>query len=245
MTKETIFELYDHLKIGANETCQKCISHNSTSFSKPMSLWYVGTQFKDDSQKILFVGKVARGTILSEKSTSKNFLDVTNEGERFISQNKWAFWSYTRNILENVYGNCDEGVQKTAFSNLIKCNDSLGKDKTLKSTKNYCLNELGVFWKEVAILNPKKIIFYTGKSYDSYIEKYMPSLKFKDISDKTSYIYIGAKKMPYWHRTFFDKNNNVILEFLRVGHPERKKKKEFVLTIENWIKGTNNSLNNA
>ena len=41
--------------------------------------------------------------------------------------------------------------------------------------------------------------------------------------------------MPWWHREFYTENNKLELEFLRIGHPERKKKVDFVNKVVDWI----------
>jgi hypothetical protein len=41
--------------------------------------------------------------------------------------------------------------------------------------------------------------------------------------------------MPYWDRMFYDKSNNNLISFLRVGHPQGKNAIDFVKNISEWI----------
>lgn len=234
MSLDKIFDLYGKLELGKNSICKKCVSINGSSFSKPISIWKVGKNFPEDEYKILFVGKVARG------NTTKNiidglFIDSTKLGDQLLTTCKWPYWSYTRKIIENLYGTIETGKENVAFSNLIKCNSSMTTDKSENLIKKYCIDELKVIWREIEILRPKKIIFYTNWDYDNFIEGFRPTDNFEDIKNNKHKIKIGAKNMPYWNRVFYDNNGAVLLEFLRIGHPERKKKSEFVNKITNWI----------
>lgn len=236
MTKEEIFDSYKNLNLGKNPICERCIeSNNSSFFSKPISVWKIGDDFQNESNKILFVGKVHRGANLGPMINDL-FQDATKVGNNLLEYNSWAYWSYTREIIKSVHGNIKEGKEKIAFTNLIKCNNSQTTDETTEFTKKSCLSDLKVVWNEIKILKPNKIIFYTNTDYDNYILNYKPSENFKDLTDRHKKIKIGAKYMPWWNRVFYDENRNVITEFLRVGHPERLKKAEFVSKLANWAK---------
>jgi len=237
--KDQIFQLYNFIEIGKNETCQRCIKSNKESdfeLSAPISAWIVGENFKNDKHKILFVGKVARGDN-DDIGQIKNglFRDATNLGESLLRNSSWAYWSYTRAIVEKLYQDIQIGIENIAFTNLIKCNNSPTVDMTTWETKQLCLNELKVFWKELELLKPKKVIFYTNWEYDNFIDDYKRERKFEDKSNRNHRVQIGAKQMPWWNRVFYDSNGKKEWEFLRIGHPERKKKNEFTQRVYEWI----------
>lgn len=238
MTLEKIFEFYNEIELGRNSICNKCIrlnTKNNTNLSKPISIWKVGENYKTDKHKILFVGKVARG-LKTETEENELFIDSSKLGNDFLINKSWPYWSYTRDIIKNVYGNIEIGKENIAFSNLIKCNDSMTTDNTTCYTKTFCIGELKVIWEEINILKPKRIIFYTHRGYDDFISDFRPTNNFKDVENQKFSIKIGAKKMPWWNRIFYDDNDMFVTEFLRIGHPERKKKIEFVKKVSDWIK---------
>tara|TARA_R110002124_G_scaffold48026_4_gene142192 strand:+ start:14703 stop:15416 length:714 start_codon:yes stop_codon:yes gene_type:complete len=234
MTTDKIFEFYNEIKLGQNDICRRCMESNNTSFfSKPISIWKVGKAFKTEPNKILFVGKVHRGSKLGP-IVNNLFEDVTNIGNQFLESNSWAYWSYTREIIKAVHGDIKNGKEKIAFTNLVKCSNSITKDRTTNHTKRSCLSELKVVWKEIEILKPTKIIFFTNTDYDHYILNFKPSENFKDIKNNSNKVKIGKKYMPWWNRVFFDENGKVFTEFLRIGHPERLKKVDFINKVSNW-----------
>ena len=214
--KEKIFNYYNKINLGQNDICRKCNeSNNSSSFSKPISIWKVGKEFNTETNRILFVGKVHRGDLEYEPTINYLFKDSTKRGDYLLRESSWAYWSYTREIIKTIYGSFENGKEKIAFTNLIKCNKSLSIDKTTDFTKKSCLSDLKVIWKEIEILRPTKIIFYSHTDYDKYLLDFKPSEFFKDITNEHNKERIGAKYMPWWERVFFDQNESVLTEFLR------------------------------
>lgn len=59
--EKQIFDIYNKINIGKSDTCQKCRSQNR-DLSPPVSIWQVGDAYYGSAYKILFIGKVARGT---------------------------------------------------------------------------------------------------------------------------------------------------------------------------------------
>lgn len=236
MTIEKIFETYNEINLGQNPICAKCIeSNNASFFSKPISSWKVGKEYETEPNKILFVGKVHRGDNLGPMINGL-FQDATTIGNSLLKHNSWAYWSYTREIIKAVHGDINNGKEKIAFTNLIKCNNSRTTDETTEFTKQSCLSDLQVVWREIDVLKPNKIIFYANTDYDNHILSYKPSDNFEDLDNKHKKVKIGAKYMPWWNRVFYDENGKVITEFLRIGHPERLKKAEFIKKVSNWAK---------
>jgi hypothetical protein len=125
------------------------------------------------------------------------------------------------------------------LSNIVKCNNTTTVDTTPESVKSFCINDLKVIWKEIETLSPKRVIFYTNVWYNDYIDMYNPKgcVRAEDLAD--TQIDIGNKVSPYWHRRFFDAKDNVICDFLVLGHPARLDKEDFICTVLSWMNETN------
>ncbi len=236
--KEQIFKMYKEISIGKNEICNECKKHDS-KLNSPVSIYHVGEEFDKSNDTILFVGKTAVGGDGEFSGLpfdeDKLFIDATKFGEKSLDGNehKSPFYSYTKEIIEKYYGSYENGKKYIAFSNMVKCNNGTTEDTTEYQVQEHCVNKLRVIWKEVEILYPKRIIFYTHTTYDYFIEKYFKESNLENIIDfKTS--PIG----PQWHGRCTDKNNNIICEFLRLGHPQGKIKDEFVNVVVRWLQST-------
>ncbi len=134
-----------------------------------------------------------------------------------------AYWNYTKEIANSLYDK--NAWEQIAFTNMVKCNNSDTIDTTTDSMRDLCLP---ILRKEIEILKPMNIVFYT-KGYDAQIEKL-----FDTISDSiTKFVEIGKKKMSSW--TFDGVIGNNTSRVIRVGHPERMKKDAYVSHIVNYI----------
>ena len=69
-----------------------------------------------------------------------------------------------------------DGWEKVALTNLLKCNLGSTTDTSSTVMKNFCLRDLGVFRRELQIIQPRKIVLYTGRAYDDYLEDLFPGL---------------------------------------------------------------------
>ncbi len=83
--EEKIFRKYEEINIGKSDFCRKCRSEN-TGLSLPVSIWQVGDEYYDSKYKVLFVGKVARGTP-GEKYGQ--FIDATKRAEELYQNVGW------------------------------------------------------------------------------------------------------------------------------------------------------------
>jgi hypothetical protein len=217
ITEKRLFEMYDEIQLGSSEICQRC-RNNSENLSFPATFWFVGKGFNNSAEKILFVGKNARGN--PGKSIGA-YLDCREMADQLCNVS-WPYWRYTRNIAERIYGN--DTIDNIAFTNIMKCNTSFTIDTTSNLLKVNCIKEMQVLKKEIEIIKPKKIIFLTSWNYDEY---------FKDVFDEmenisNTKITIGKKKMPWWE--FNGEINNNRIDVLRVG-TQREKKKSTTLTL--------------
>ena len=81
--------------------------------------------------------------------------------------------------------------------------------------------------EEIKIIKPAKIVFYTARDYDYYIQHL-----FDDFTVKVDgQCQIGKRNMP-WLEAASEVDD---IRILRVGHPERKKKVDFTNKISAWI----------
>jgi len=236
-TEKRLWEMYKEECVGDCFLCQECRA-NKEIMSRPVSAWFVGNRFDETKTSILFVGKNARGFFPNaskedERGVSEGInnafssrLDLTGKG--------WAFWNYTKDIIREVFG--DDSQEHVALTNMVKCNDSDGVDTTTDSMKDACIKEFRVINKEIRIIRPSHIVFYTGTDYDAYIKYVFDSMVFWD---QASRLMIG-KYMAPWGKGVGYVNNQKI-EFLRVCHPERKNKADFVKNICEWIWKTSKS----
>jgi hypothetical protein len=222
--EEKIFQMYEDLNVGKHPKCIECRSCTQ-NLSNPISFWFVGEKFEESKYKILFIGKNARG---EPKLLNKNVGDVS-ELAKVLWLDKRAYFSYTRAIVERLYGESDRS--NVAFTNCVKCNNSDGKDTTTLMMKNCCIKDLQVIRKEIDILKPKFIIFYTGWYYDKFFHDIFDNIE--SLTDTSNTLKIGSYNMPWWE---FNANlNKNTIKVLRVGHPERKSKSDFVSQISNWV----------
>lgn len=218
--EKKIFEIYKKINIGKSEICQKCRELNPSLFL-PVSIWQVGDKYYDSKYRVLFVGKVARD---APGVKCGGFMDATQRADELYQNVGWAYWNYTKGIANNLY---DENAwEKIAFTNMVKCNNSFTVDTTTTSMRDFCLH---VIKEEIKALEPKNIVFYT-KGYDAQIEKLFDLIT----NSETKYVAIGKKTMSSWtfNGTIGDNTSRII----RVGHPERMKKDDYINHIVSFIK---------
>lgn len=237
---DQIFEMYRNINLGRNDTCLKCKKTAAGEELWPVAIWNVGLEFHNDPYKILFVGKTAVDD--PGQVNEDGILDARSCAEEYFLKPESNIWRYLNTIVREMYGSPEEGWKHIAMSNLIKCNELRGpgaaNDTTPETRKDYCLKDLGVFWRELEILKPRRVIFLTSWQYDGYIDKLYPTgdhCHYRDLHDRKHTILMGKKNIPWWHRRFFT-GEKVCQEFLRTGHPERIQKNAFIENVLTWIK---------
>ncbi|OQB13419.1 MAG: hypothetical protein BWY15_01716 [Firmicutes bacterium ADurb.Bin193] len=219
-----IFEIYKELNIGKSNECIEC--HKQVcNLSKPVSIWQVGDNYYDSKYKVLFVGKAARGSVGIE---CNNFLDATEDAySLYKDRSQWAYWSYTKAIVNELYGlRENDGWEQISFTNMVKCNNSETVDTSTDTLKNNCLHILKA---EIKKLAPKNIVFYTH-GYDNQIKALFDNIRFSESKS----VKIGAKEINIW--TFMGLIDGNEIRVIRPGHPERKKKLQFVKYVVDFIK---------
>lgn len=226
MSEQVIFDVYAKIELGNNAICE-CCQRAHPNLSRPVSIWQVGTKYENSKYKLLFVGKNARGNPGRKKGA---FLDSTICAEDLFCHKGWAYWSYTKTICETLYNG--DAWEQFAFTNMVKCNSSATLDTTTGLQKQNCIANLGAFRKELEILKPRNVIFYTGREYDAYLNAVFDDVEIRsDMEQK-----VGRKKMPWLE--FNGRLGANEIRALRVGHPERMKKGEFTGRLCKWVQSS-------
>lgn len=219
--EKNLLNKYLEMDLGSCDICMNCRNTNK-NLSLPVCCWFVGTNFEQQKKRILFVGKNARGY-----NELKSLEMVFNDGRKLWEKN-WAYWSYTREIVKEIYGN--ESAENIAFTNIIKCNQSDDKDTTSDSTMDFCIKKKAVILEEIKIIKPTHIVFYTNTKYDNYIKNNIFE-NFNIILDNKK---VCGTKQIHWLEAYGSIGEEKY-SILRTDHPERKKKKDFIANIIEWI----------
>jgi hypothetical protein len=233
--KDEIIEIYDNIGLLNNNYCLDC----NPKIKNPLLPWHIGDSFFDNEFRILFVGKPHRGT--PGKIIKNKYLDPDGISEElFFEKNKWAFWAYTREISKRIFGSEKEGWNNISITNLVKCTNTNGKgsstDKTTLNMAQNCIDDNSVIFKEIRILKPKTIIFYTWSMFRKLLKNFPKDFTLiseeKTINNRE---VCGKKKIGWWERTYHVPWSEE-LRVLIISHPERKKKIEYINKVSNWIK---------
>lgn len=235
VSAETVIERLRQLGAGSNSICVTCRKNNS-DLSNALGPWVDG-HFPVTANKAVFVGKIARGDGLGQL-VSNRLEDVSAFGTEFIRSSSWPYWSYTREIITRVFGSLDEGLKYCGFTNLIKCNNSSTPDTSTETQRHYCIDENRFIAHELNVMQPKAVIFYVGTEYDEYLQQLFPESATGYEDEINTRVTIGAKRMPWWSRRFFDSDGATVARYLRIGHPERMKKEPYISEVAKWIVDT-------
>ena len=222
VTRGTFQPLFEgELQLLKNPICNQC----DAQIRHPLLPWLVGSQFSDSRDRILFVGKPHRG--LPGEVLPSGIIDPTDMVSNNLWGINWPYWSYTRQIAENLYGrNAHEFI---AFSNLIKCTnvgaddgDSTSTDKTTYMMSECCVLKLGVIWKEIEYLKARTVIFYTYGLFRDMLQDIPIAIdgSIQETTTKNHSVPCRNKRLGWWERacrTAWTDN----LRILVVGHPER------------------------
>ena len=227
--EKKVFEMYTTKGIGKNEVCVMCRKNNK-DLSNPLGVWFVGDNYENEKIKLLFIGKNSRGLFEDCEKFDGTVIDATKIARENLWNESWAYWSYTKEISNLVFG--DDTTNHIAITNMVKCNNTDDNDDTTDDMKQNCISKQGIIKNEIEILKPTHIVFYTHTYYDMYI---------RDIFDQTENITsynakksIGNVEMLWWN--FKATIGDNIIKVLRVSHPQYKNKEDFTKEIANWVK---------
>jgi hypothetical protein len=235
LTRDTFRSLFeDDLQLLRSPTCARC----DAQLRHPLLPWIVGEHFRYSPERILFVGKPHRGE--PGEILPSGMIDATQSVSDELWKIRWAYWRYTREIAENLYG--ANAADFIAFTNLIKCtnNDAspgAAADRTTLTMANCCVTELGVIWKEVQELQPFNIVFYTYRLFPEVLRSIPVALQntVQEITPQQNFVTCRNKRLGWWERvcrtSWTDK-----LRILVVGHPERMARAEFVRLLTKWLR---------
>lgn len=227
-----------NLNAGNNAVCQSCRVENP-DMGNALGPWFCCDPSKR-GDCIAFVGKIARGHELGAP-ISDRLEDVERFGSAFIKTSTWAYWAYTRAIMEMVFGSIDSALPRTCFTNLVKCNNSTTPDTSTLSQRVSCIEKNQFVLKELEAVSPKVVVFYTGCEYDGYIKSIKPQAAVRYEDEGKVKIPVGKKYLPWWSRKHFACDGTLLTAFLRIGHPERMKKDQYTEKVAHWITKTLNS----
>jgi hypothetical protein len=249
--EEAVFRMYSRIGVRAedapdrNQHCQECTeSLCGTGFELrgAMEIYHVGNEFGRDPRRILFAGKTARDVIDEcGDANSKDPYDPTCWAHRVIQNKegragKWAFWAYTRSIIRELYGDdLEAGWEQVAMTNVVKCN-AVSKDsdgETNATMRESCLLNLRVFRYELDVIRPNCIVLFLGQHFDNYLGDRLFPGQWKDtvVSKK---VPCGRKELVWWEGEVLEEGKRKH-RILRISHPERKKKDEFVRYVVDWL----------
>ena len=225
--------LYRSLTLVNNPICQHC----DAKVKYPLLPWIIGQKFQDEEKRIVFVGKPHRG--IPGNILPSRFIDPTDTIP-YLWGRKWPYWSYTREIAENIYG--PNAIDHIAFTNIIKCtntedDEKITTDMTTHSMANNCILNLGVIWKEIAFLKPTKIVFYTFDLFADMLRDIPVAIPGTTHNITSQYFTkkCGEKNLHWWERRCSSSWTSD-LQILITGHPERMKRNDYITLLTGWLK---------
>jgi hypothetical protein len=224
-------------------TCYKCQDYckkHKLELHGPLSFFNVGNEFEDDTYKVVFVGKThwynKEDVDALDNYENLIFRDCRNDGHDMFKNHPSKFWVYIKRIAQQLYPDIesmDNLLNCIAITNLTKCNTSQNsRDTTPYTLTDNCVKK---FKKEIEVLSPKHLIFFTGGDYDEYLldMNFGFSNSPKNITSPQDKRRIGNLNVLWWEREFLDSNRK--MRVLRTRHPVRAPK-EFPDKIFAWIK---------
>ena len=224
--EKSVFDMYGRCGLGTSKQCSSCRKENP-GLSKPISIWHVGDRYSVSEHRVLFVGKAARGSIEQDAGSINGVLNGTAVAGQLYHAVGWPFWSYTKAIANELYGEGD-AWEKIAMTNMVKCNASETVDTTTGAAKWNCA---GYLRREIELLLPKNIVFYTNAWYDDAVASLFDRIEDPDRRD----VPCGQKQMHLW--SFSGVIGGHTMRVLRAGHPERMQKADYTGQIIAFIRG--------
>jgi hypothetical protein len=227
----------DDLRIPSNNVCRlRCDARTK----RPLLPWHVGDRFAEDPLRLVIIGKPHR-----EDEPTVDRPGGTQDGrataDRLFRTKPWPFWRYTRELLRRLHGSEEEGWSRTALTTLVKCSNAKGgaeaNDRTTPTMKACCIGDLGVVRQELAILEPRTVILYTGRPYDAWVKGlcWRRGQSWRDVTSMTHIRRCGDVPLPWWEGEMSGSGPRV--RVLRLGHPQGKPLQAYVTLLTRWISG--------
>jgi hypothetical protein len=223
----------EELALLQNPVCQGC--NVDPELKHPLLPWMVGRDFHQTRERVLFVGKPHRGT--PGEIRLSGIIDPTYEilGDDGLWNAHWPYWSYTREIAENLYGN--KAIDSICFSNLIKCTNTHDVDATTREMAVGCVSELGVIWKEIEIIECRTVVFYTYSLYPDLLQEIPFALpgSVREITPYAHSVPCRNKMLGWWERSCATHWCDSF-RLLVVGHPQMMGRPEYVQLLTTWLR---------
>lgn len=196
---EGLKPLYKDLMKHCGSFCDEYTKESGVAVVSFVAQW--GKYYPQEGENgILFVGRATRGWSNDDRNVNNLFDHPTNRIFNKTDQMIWAkdyqssFWRVLRGIANYYYG--DSGVEYVAWTNVSKlAPDSDNGNPAGELYKIQQNDDYRIFLKEVEILSPKVIIFFTGEGWGfDYLCTINNNEEPKMISDKE---WAGYKAKVY------------------------------------------------
>lgn len=251
LIEKSLFEMYKEYNIGSikNPHCRMCkdfcINRGIIqNLAGPISAFHIGKNFPSDKYKIAFVGKNTWYGIDSyrmDKRKDSEICDARDFGLhslQHLTLKRSPFIDMITDFNETLYGKSNS-FDEIAVTNLIKCNtkgeDDISDDKTDQYIIKKCL-KCGVFEKEIAVLHPKRVIFFTGPDYDDYIKNL--DFGYSVLHEEDEIVNDNIRKsnrIISWKKHLYNEESGEFLFILRISHPQAKDKQKMRQHMFQWI----------
>ena len=153
---DKLIDIYENqLNIPKNEKCKSCDSE----YKQPFLPWQIGRNYFTEKGGVFVAGKPHRNTPGTVRESG--IIDGRKVGKKLFFKESWPYWNYTKEALNSIYGTSEESWEHITFSNIVKCSSTDAGDKTSRVCAKQCITENKVIFKEIELLRPRKIIFFT------------------------------------------------------------------------------------
>lgn len=235
-----IFE--EELRLGQNRTCTAC----PAAVKHPFLPFHVGREWSQACIRPLFVGKSPRAAPQEGHMFESGCAALPDNDLARDCEQHWPYWRYTRLIAEQVFGGWQQGWDRIALSNIVKCTmEDVISRKQVPPTKqrqmvDHCAGKLGVIGREIEQLKPTHIVFYTYTytKPDGELGKTLQEVRISGAGRwhtvKAETRDCGANQLGWWTMKV-DTPWAIPMHILVTNHPERKKKKDFTSLVVDWL----------
>lgn len=224
---------YRSLGVPNNPTCVAC----DATDKRPLLPWHIGRAYFDGQPRVVILGKNHRADRPTKVLTG-GIQDGRETAQELQASIGWPYWAYVREILAEVYGDWRLGWDRIARSNLVKCTtvskETGSQDTTTPRMTNSCVRHLGLIRIDLGELEPDLLILMTGADYDACLPDlcWRPETGFRWVDDARSRIPCGAKSLLF--SRFELPGGERPIQGIRIGHPERMKKVDYVRAVASW-----------
>lgn len=224
---------YRSVDVPQNPVCAAC----DATDKRPLLPWHIGRSYLESRPRVVILGKNHRDD-RPTKVLAGGIQDGRETAQQLQANISWPYWSYVREILAEVYGDWSHGWDRIARSNLVKCTtvstETDSRDTTTSLMTTSCVRDLGLIRIDLRELEPDLLILMTGTAYDGFLPElcWRPDLSFDWVDDAGAKISCGAKALAF--SRFVLAGGDRQTHGIRIGHPERMKKSDYVRAVSSW-----------